>query len=439
MSSSCVMPVSDGGALVPTIKLRGDAEARGHQHGSLLKERIGLTWAWYLELFTRLMKTARGGEEEMDASVVEERLKSLADTYKSATEAFDKEQVYCREIEGIAAGSGLDAWKIYCINSRTEIMYTLKREVIKSNSSAPEAAAPATAEEQNESELLPSECTSLYASEFSVLAQNWDWCEDLEPLIVLFDVVREDGHAFLSVNEPGMLAKIGVSSAGVGVLLNALDAGTYLEEESRPPLDGVPIHVLLRCALDAPSYDVALERIEGCHIGTSSHILIGAADGRSALCEFAGTKLDVDRSDAAMDRESATQFRVHTNHFLGCGLEAHPTHGFPAGAARNNTRARYERATQLVAELDRMGTAEDAVANAKMILGDTLGITGDCEWPICLPYTHKSLTGGGASAMVGKTGTVATVVMELSDGRMHVTRGNPRDHEYETETISFSV
>ena len=36
---------------------------------------------------------------------------------------------------------------------------------------------------------------------------------------------------------------------------------------------------------------------------------------------------------------------------------------------------------------------------------------------------------------MGKTGTVTTVVMELAAGTMHVTRGNPRDHEYETETV----
>ena len=291
---------------------------------------------------------------------------------------------------------------------------------------------------------------------------------------MLLDVVREDGHAFLSVNEPGMLAKIGVSTAGVGVLLNALDAGTHLEEEARPALDGVPIHILLRAALDAGSYDAALARIEGCRVGTSSHIFVGAADGRSALCEFAGTTLDVDRSNAPADRAAGAQFRAHTNHYLTtkCGLNKHPVHGCPEGAAINNTRARYQRALQLVAALAPMASAADAVARAKEILGDTEGITGDAEvrfgpenserprrartprrggrrgltrsnaptrtqWPINLPYTNKSLVGGGStSAVMGKTGTVTTVVMELAAGRMHVTRGNPRDHEYETETVA---
>ena len=45
----------------------------------------------------------------------------------------------------------------------------------------------------------------------------------------------------------------------------------------------------------------------------------------------------------------------------------------------NNTRARYQRALQLVAALAPMASAADAVARAKEILGDTEGITGDAE------------------------------------------------------------
>ena len=202
------------------IELEGTNEERGFQHGSVLKDRVNATWTWYNAFFTGLSED----------TLTEDRLREFGDHF--AKEIYNFDPQYCNEIEAIAKGSGLEAWKIYCINSRTEIMYTLKREVARKRRVA---MTPATEMEQEE---LPSECTSVYNAKFAVLAQNWDWCSDLEKLIVRTKVTREDGHTYISLHEPGMLGKIGVSSAGVGCLLNAMDCGEYLEETGLPMLDG---------------------------------------------------------------------------------------------------------------------------------------------------------------------------------------------------------
>ena len=253
------------------------------------------------------------------------------------------------------------------------------------------------------------------------------------------DVVREDGHSFLTVAEPGMLGKIGMSSAGVGCLLNAIDCGKHLRESNLPLLEGVPIHILLRSTLDASSYDIALSQIEECvPNNTSSHIFLASADGESALIEFAGCGVcDIDRSDVQRDQDSGNVFRVHTNHYLKTDLASHSVHGFPKGAEMTSSRSRYLRAMELVKEIARQDTTEDspsktddAVRLAKRILGDDKGALGDGVYPICMPFTLKSLGNSGFGRM-GKTGTVCTVVMDLANHTMHLTRGSPLEHDYE--------
>jgi isopenicillin-N N-acyltransferase-like protein len=38
-------------------------------------------------------------------------------------------------------------------------------------------------------------------------------------------IIRPDGHQLIQLTEPGILGKIGMNSAGVGVCLNILAAG----------------------------------------------------------------------------------------------------------------------------------------------------------------------------------------------------------------------
>lgn len=167
---------------VPAVLLHGTAEERGEQHGVQLKDRISATWEWYANYFTLLANDS--------SSDVIGKVEDLANHFATVIKDFDED--YCTEIEAIAKGSGLDAWKIYAINSRTEIMYNLKRDAlaadlqngvkIESNGRpgivAEPAAAPAC--EVNELDSEPSECTSVFCSEYSILAQNWDWNMALE-------------------------------------------------------------------------------------------------------------------------------------------------------------------------------------------------------------------------------------------------------------------
>lgn len=354
----------DERAGLAVVRLRGSSSEIGHQHGQVLRERVRATWAFYKSVFESI-------------GVSETELRHVAALARTAIQAFDDR--YAVEMDAIAAGAGLEPWEIMCLNARTEVLVRLRGRT--------------------------AECTSIFDTKQAVLAQNWDWDEFLEKQIFMADIELEDGHRILTMTEPGMLAKAGMSSAGVGTTLNALG----LDPESV----GVPIHVLLRAALDAPSFDVALERLMTAPRGTSAHILLGSADGRHAVVEFAGRIVEV--------VPARGRFALHTNHYLGCGLSDHPILGFPAsGPADSCSRGRLQRATMLVAQLADTEHANvvDAIVE---ILHDSQG-----AWPICRPM--RKATTDSLSSALGRVGTVCTVIMDLAGCRLLATRGNPFDN-----------
>ena len=92
--------------------------------------------------------------------------------------------------------------------------------------------------------------------------------QQLQELVTVLQVTREDGDRVLTVTEPGIVGKIGLSSAGLGVCLNFLIAARSS--------DGVPIHILLREALEAGSLDSACLRLRAAGTGRAGNILLGS-------------------------------------------------------------------------------------------------------------------------------------------------------------------
>lgn len=369
--------------VMPQFTFRGTPSEIGAAHGARLKRRIRGTWTWYASFFA-----AAGGDETT--------LKQMGNTFKETIRRFDSK--YCEEIDAIASGAEMEAWKLYCLNARTEVALKLLAE-------------------RDSRDDEPSECTSVFYPRHGVLAQNWDWDETLENLAVVSKIVRPDGHTLLTMHEPGILAKVGLSSAGVGCCLNALHCPSG-------PLSGVPVHVLLRSALDASSFEDARARIEK-HAtrGTAAHVLLANHEGKYAMIEMAGRRYDFVRS------KTGCPAALHTNHYLACGLSRHSVCGFPrdADVSASSTRSRFVRGSELI-ESTRgeiaSSTREKCVALAKRLLGDREG-----SLPICreMIETNKS---GGLGSVLGRTGTVCSIVMDLVSRRMHITRGSPLRHPY---------
>lgn len=242
---------------LPLVVLNGNPGERGYAHGQQLKERIHRTFDFYYESI--FLNSVLDGEE----------IRSRADQVKSLIAGYAPG--YIEEIEAIAEGADMESWKIYVLNARTEIL------------NAPVA-----------------ECTSLYFEQTALLGQTWDWIRQLEDLVVILHYEFDDGHVITTMSEPGMLAKIGMNSSGLGVCLN------FLLSENQ--LDGVPVHIVLRAILECNDIEEARQRIMESGKGKSSHFLVADALGNCFSMEYAnGERGELKAEQGAL---------VHTNHCI---------------------------------------------------------------------------------------------------------------------------
>ncbi|KAI9720252.1 MAG: hypothetical protein M1812_003070 [Candelaria pacifica] len=213
------------------------------------------------------------------------------------------------EMKGLAQGSGVEFLAIVALNVRTEIAYGT----------------------------LSDGCTALSwnVGGMNILAQNWDWQrEQDENLISLF--IRQEGKPTIHmITEAGIIGKIGLNSAGVGVCLNAIRA---------PGVDYVrlPVHLALRVALETSSKLEAVRTLEQAGIASACNIIVADVIG--------GTGLECSSSDIVtmpmVDGKVA-----HTNHFL-----------FQHGEIKDKLELldspfRLERIQELIAEVERSNTS----------------------------------------------------------------------------------
>lgn len=328
---------------LPLIELQGTPREIGLQHGRILKDRIQRTITYYHGIFKK----------------PEEKIFDEAKRFKKVISEFSR--AYSDEIEGIAEGAAVDPLWIYALNARSEILTQ-----------------------------FVSECTAMYFSDEKLLAQNWDWAEALEELMVLMKITREDGHTILQITEPGILAKIGINSEGLGVTLN------YLHMDHK--LGGLPVHVTLRHFLDSSSIQDGLKSLGEYKYGKSGNIIFANNQGKFINLEFA---------DDVVHETSDTSLFVHTNHFLSDKSLNTDDEKLASSYSR------YERASNMVVDI------EPNIASIKQILSDKT----NAELPICRKYIpHEE---------IGNSGTVTSIIMDLERMEIHATRGNPFDNDYE--------
>jgi isopenicillin-N N-acyltransferase-like protein len=320
---------------IPVIDLRGSPRAVGRGHGETLRAQI----AHALGIYS--LAIARGEDE----------LRAVGGSVAARVRAFSPE--LAEEIEGIAEGAGVEPHRIYVLNARSELM----------------AGAP-------------DGCTAVFAPRPGLLGQNWDWLALLEPLVAVLRIERGDGMRLATLTEPGMVGKIGCSSAGLGVCLNFVyDSG---------PLDGVPVHVVLRDLLHQPDLAAARARVEAAGGGRAANVLVGSArDGGFDVTWLGRRRVLTPICDAPFS---------HTNH-----VGDDPSTGGPFW---ENSRARLARARALEGGV---GSLEDLLA----LLSDR----DEDKHPISRAYAPLDLVPGV------QVGTVATVAMELAEARLHVRKG----------------
>ena len=261
----------------PHVRVDGDATERGREYGRQARSRIEASISAYRDIFSYYAG--------WDWSTVRE----FATSFEAPIKAFGTK--YLEELHAIAEGAGVDALDIVAINVRTEIMYSAKaRDAARS---------------------LPSECSAFALipppgiGEPLVLGENWDWLTHAFDTLVVLEATQDTGPAFVTVVEAGLLSKMGMNSAGLGLATNALASNCDIGES------GVPYHVMLRAILDCERVSEAFALIQGAHRSSSANYLVAHRDGSA---------MDIEATPGDFSRvhlhEAQDNVLLHTNHFV---------------------------------------------------------------------------------------------------------------------------
>ena len=183
-------------------------------------------------------------------------------------------------MQGVADGAGLALESIVALNVRTEIAFGM----------------------------LSDGCTALswMTSDASFLAQNWDWAIDQTPNIICLSIEQSHRPKIHMMSEGGIIGKIGVNAAHVGVTLNAIQAPGV-------SYDKLPCHLALRTVLNSRSKDAAADALRKAGVASACHITI--ADAETGGIGFECTALDLIEMPMKTDG-ALSGICTHSNHLV---------------------------------------------------------------------------------------------------------------------------
>lgn len=359
---------------LPRQSLTGSPRERGVQHGEAFADEIRHNVETYLDVFEgRGIDTGRARE--------------LAAGFVPRIEA--ENAAYAAEMAGVAEGSGVPVEEVALVNVRYEVMY---------NAYTDEGAEPTDAEAASSVD----GCTSFgvapeaSADGHTYVGQNWDWLPDVETLVM--DVEREDGPDFLAVTEAGMVGgKFGLNERGIGFAVNGLATPEDGEDPFRKPT-----HVRSREMFGAERFDAAIEPVIATDRPGSRNYLLGHAEGELIDLETAPEVVNYLYPEGGI--------LTHANHFedrsrVESRLERLSPHSLVRGA-------------RLRRLLEREAGEIDAEVLKASLRDDFCHPKGICRYA-----TDEA----GAQ---GDFHTKVSVVMDLTERRMLLTDGPPRDAEY---------
>jgi isopenicillin-N N-acyltransferase-like protein len=226
-----------------------------------------------------------------------------------------------------------------------------------------------------------------------LIGQNWDWLLHSFETVVVLEARQIGKPAYVTVVEAGLLAKLGMNSAGIGLATNAVVTDL---DRGEP---GIPFHVLLRSVLDAETVTDALAGLQAGFRSSSANYVLASADG---------VALDVEAAPGDFSRLSVSGpedgLLLHTNHLL----HAQPGVTDVSLWAMPDSAVRLQRARSLVGESDRSREALTAM----------LSDHADRPGSICAHPDERQ-------PMLEQAATVASAVMDLNERRLWLADGQP--------------
>ncbi|MFJ3005898.1 C45 family autoproteolytic acyltransferase/hydolase [Pseudomonas fluorescens] len=246
-------------------------QIRGQQIGATWGAQIRQTVALYLDFFNQV-----GVPLAQVQAIGEASLQTLQGWCPSLAE----------ELVATAEGAGVPLWQLASLNARTEIL----------------AVMPASTE---------GECSTAVFAPHGALPprsiQTWDWHDSLVPNGLILQLTTAAGMTVKLFTEFGMLGKIGVNSAGLGLHFN------ILHHVSDNGSAGVPVHAIARRILEeASSVDEAIALARSARVSASTVLTVFSREDSSPRA----VSIEMSPAFTAVVQPDAEGWITHTNHFL---------------------------------------------------------------------------------------------------------------------------
>ncbi|MBD2837537.1 peptidase C45 [Pseudomonas sp. JM0905a] len=246
-------------------------QIRGRQIGERWSEQIRQTVSLYLDFFSQV---------DVDPATV----RSIGEASLAALEAWSPS--LAQEVVATAEAAGLPLWQLAALNARTEIL----------------AVMPTPPE---------GECSTAVFAPRGANAprtiQTWDWHDALVPHGMMLQLTGSAGLGVKLFTEFGMLGKIGVNSAGLGLHFN------ILHHASDNDSAGVPVHAIARRLLEeARSVDEAIALARSARVSASTVLTVFSRHDTSPRA----ASIELSRHATAVVLAREDGWITHTNHFL---------------------------------------------------------------------------------------------------------------------------
>lgn len=361
------MKMHDDTSAIPVIDVGGAPTDRGVQYGRKARALIELSIENYRKGYA-------------DAGVDWANAKSIA--HSLIGKLSEKGDPLVSEMHGIAEGAGVSVDDIFALNCRAEIIYGCN----------------------SKSSLIIDGCTSLVAMPETTASgrllhcQTWDWRDECADTALVVRIDAGDAPAILTQTEAGILARCGLNSAGIAL------TGNFLQSDRDPKPGGIPVPMLRRRILEQQSYSEAIKLALQSPKTYSSNLMISSGAGEAVDLETVpGETFWIQPSDGLL---------VHANHFESAAARAKIIDkGLQLTPCSLHRRRRVEQALRkCIGRLD--------IEQIKAVLDDRF----DSPHGVCA--TPSAGTNGE------RLSTVATILMDVSIGRMWVARRPYLKQEY---------
>ena len=256
-------------------------------------------------------------------------------------------------------------------------------------------------------------CTSFSMREPHIVAQNWDSDPALDEFTLVLTRRPTGKPAFTTVTQAGLIAYIGFNDAGIGVCLNTLPAPSRRL--------GVPHYFLVRGVYEATSLDEAAHAFRRAERAIPANVMLATPEGPADL--------EVTLDGVCVLTDAKRGAVTHTNHCR------HPelvpiNDRFPELIQSHARLARIDAllgalpvpSPPSAGERDRVRGPSDGVD-----LGHIPAALRDHDG-----YPRSICRHTNDDVPTGFWQTVFSVIIEPAARQMHITRGTPCDHPFET-------